>query len=146
MLRMCDTKTVSDDFENANIISIFKKGDRSVCKIVARIFLGRLLDVVEEVVPEYAVFVGDMATPGKKPMNSNIHYSSSFGTFAKPSTRFPRQAMWFVFHRFGCPDHFADHIIALYDGMVGRVCTLRINSYLRRPKTKLRYGSNPVAH
>lgn len=101
--RMWDTKTVPDDFENANIISIFNKRDRSVCKVVARIFLGRLLDVAEEVISESAVFVGDMATPGKKPMNSDIHSSPSFGTFAKPSTRFLRLAMWSILDRSGYP-------------------------------------------
>lgn len=90
-------------------ISFPSSRDRSVCKVVARIFLGRLLDVAEEVISESAVFVGDMATPGKKPVNSEIHSSPSFGTS--------------VLNLFGCPDHFADLIIALHDGMVGRVCT-----------------------
>ncbi|CAH1256684.1 Hypp1700 [Branchiostoma lanceolatum] len=65
ILRMWETKTVPPDLKDATIITIFKKGDRSVCgnyrgisllsiagKIFARVLLDRLLTVAEEVLPE----------------------------------------------------------------------------------------------
>lgn len=33
----------------------------------------------------------------------------------------PRNAMWMVLRRFGCPEHFVELIQALHDGMVGQV-------------------------
>lgn len=64
VLRMWDNKIIPDDFKNANIITIFKKEERSIChnycgislfcigSKIYKILLGRRLDVVGEVLPE----------------------------------------------------------------------------------------------
>ena len=64
MLMICSTRAHPSDFRDANIVTIFKKGDRENCsnyrgfsllsiasKIFARI-LNRFLEVAEEVLPE----------------------------------------------------------------------------------------------
>ncbi|XP_068224752.1 uncharacterized protein [Palaemon carinicauda] len=65
ILKIWDTKTLPSDFCDANIVTIFKKGDRENCNyyrgisllsiasnIFARIFLDRLLILAEDVLPE----------------------------------------------------------------------------------------------
>ena len=65
LLKIWETKTVPSDFRDANIVTIFKKGDRKNCcnygsisllsiasKSFARILLHRLLTLAEDVLPE----------------------------------------------------------------------------------------------
>ena len=65
ILKIWETKTLPSDFRDANIITIFKKGDRENCnnyrgisllsiasKIFARILLDRLLLLAEDILPE----------------------------------------------------------------------------------------------
>ena len=65
ILRIWENKITPSDFRDANIITIFKKGDRGNCsnyrgisllniasKIFARILLNRLLILAEDVLPE----------------------------------------------------------------------------------------------
>lgn len=65
ILKIWETKTFADDFRDANIITIFKKGDQENCnkyheisplgiasKIFAHILLDRLLVLAEDVLPE----------------------------------------------------------------------------------------------
>ena len=65
LTQILNSDFVPPDFKNANIISIFKKGDRMSCgnyrgisllyvagKIFARILLDRLLQLAEEILPE----------------------------------------------------------------------------------------------
>ena len=62
-LKVWENEDLPPDLKNANIVTIFKKGDKSVCgnyrgisllsiagKILARILLNRLLPIAEEVV------------------------------------------------------------------------------------------------
>jgi len=65
LLKIWETKTVPSDFRDANIVTIFKKGDKKNCsnyrgilllsiisKIFARILLHWLLTLAEDVLPE----------------------------------------------------------------------------------------------
>ncbi|CAH1250247.1 Hypp8829 [Branchiostoma lanceolatum] len=144
ILRMWETKTVPADLKDATIITIFKKGDRSVCgnyrgisllsiagKIIARVLLDRLLTVAEEVLPESQcgfrpsrgttdmIFCARLLQ--EKPREQRRPLFFVFWDLEKAFDSVPRPAMWATLRRFGCSNHFTDLVQALHDGMTGRV-------------------------
>ncbi|KAI8493246.1 hypothetical protein Bbelb_292500 [Branchiostoma belcheri] len=144
ILRMWETKAVPADLKDATIITIFKKGDRSVCgnyrgisllsiagKIFARVLLDRLLTVAEEVLPESQcgfrpsrgttdmIFCARLLQEKSREQRRPLLFI--FWDLAKAFDSVPRPAMWATLRRFGCPDHSTDLVQALHDGMTGRV-------------------------
>ncbi|XP_035692546.1 uncharacterized protein LOC118427017 [Branchiostoma floridae] len=144
ILRMWETKVVPADLKDATIITIFKKGDRSICgnyrgisllsiagKIFARILLDRLLTVAEEVLPESQcgfrpsrgttdmIFCARLLQEKSREQRQPLFLV--FWDLEKAFDSVPRPAMWATLRRFGCPDHFTDLVQALHDGMTGRV-------------------------
>ena len=149
--RMWETKTVPTDLKDANIVTIFKKGDQSICgnyrgifllsiagKVFARILLERLLKVSEEVLPESQC--GFRPSRGTTDMifcarllqeKSREHRKPLLFVFwdlEKAFDSVPRPAMWATLRRFGCPERFTDLIQALHDGMSGRVIAKNVLS------------------
>lgn len=143
--KIWETKLVPDDFRNANIITIFKKGDRTLCdnyrgisllsvagKIFARILLNRLLVVAEEVLPESQcgfrpsrgtidmIFCARQLQEKGREQRKPVMFI--FWDLQKAFDKVPRPAMWATLSRFGCPEHFVSLIRSLHDGMEGRVC------------------------
>ena len=144
LLKIWEAQRLPNDLKNAIIITIFKKGDRSICgnyrgisllsivgKIFARILLNRLQAISEEILPESQC--GFRPSRGTTDMifcarqlqeKSREQQKSLFLVFYDLEKAFdtvPRSAMWKVLKRFGCPDHFVNLIQALHDGMVGQV-------------------------
>ena len=143
--RIWETKTFPSDFRDANIITIFKKGDRENCnnyrgisllsiasKIFARILLDRLLILAEDVLPEsqcgFRPSRGtiDMVFCARQLQEKSLEQQKPamfiFWDLKKAFDKVPRLAMWAVLSRFGCPPNFVTLVRALHDGMVGRVC------------------------
>lgn len=145
ILKIWETKTLPNDFRNANIITIFKKGDRENCnnyrgisllsiasKIFARILLDRLLTLAEDVLPEsqcgFRPSRGtiDMIFCARQLQEKSLEQQQPimfiFWDLKKAFDKVPRPAMWAVLARYGCPPDFVKLVRALHDGMVGRVC------------------------
>lgn len=145
ILKIWETKTLPSDFRDANIITIFKKGDRENCnnyrgisllsvasKIFARILLDRLLLLAEDVLPEsqcgFRPSRGtiDMIFCARQLQEKSLEQQQPamfiFWDLKKAFDKVPRPAMWAVLARFGCPPNFVKLVRALHDGMVGRVC------------------------
>ena len=145
ILKIWETKTVPTDFRDANIVTIFKKGDRENCgnyrgisllciasKIFARILLNRLLVIAEEILPESQcgfrpsrgtidmIFCARQLQEKCQEQQQPLMFI--FWDLKKAFDKVPRPAMWAVLARFGCPDDFVMLIRSLHDGMVGRVC------------------------
>ncbi|CAH1249934.1 Hypp8727 [Branchiostoma lanceolatum] len=146
ILRMWETKTVPADLKDATIITIFKKGDRSVCgnyrgisllsiagKIFAHVLLDRLLTVAEEVLPESQcgfrpsrgttdmIFCARLLQEKSREQRRPLFFV--FWDLEKAFDSVPRPAMWATLRRFGCSNHFTELVQALHDGMTGRVVT-----------------------
>ena len=145
ILQIWETKTPPNDFCDATIITIFKKGDRENCnnyrgisllsiagKIFARILLDRLLILAEDVLPEsqgaFRPSRGtiDMIFCARQMQEKSLEQQQAimfiFWDLKKAFDNVPRPAMWAVLSRFGCPPDFVTLVSALHDGMVGRVC------------------------
>ena len=143
--RIWDNGTIPSDFKIANIITIFKKGDRSNCnnyrgisllsaagKCFACILLSRLLVLAEEVLPESQcrfrsargttdkIFCARQLQEKAREQRGPLLYI--FWDLKKAFDKIPRPAMWATLRRFGCPLHFINLIRGLNDGMLARVC------------------------
>ena len=144
LLKIWEREEVPADLKDANIITIFKKGDRSVCgnyrgisllsitgKILARILLNRLLTLSENILPEsqcgFRTNRGtiDMIFCARQIQEKCREQQKDLGMIfydlEKAFDSVPRPAMWEVLKRFGCPAKFVSLIRALHEGMVGRV-------------------------
>ena len=144
ILRMWESQEVPNDFKDAVIITLFKKGDRKNCgnyrgisllsiagKIFARILLNRLQAVAERVLPESQC--GFRASRGTTDMifcarqlqeKSREQQRPLFMVFYDLEKAFdcvPRDAMWSVLQRFGCPNNYISLVRALHEGSSGRV-------------------------
>jgi len=142
--RIWNTGRVPSDFRDANIVTIFKKGDRSVCgnyrgisllstagKCFARILLDRLLVVAEEVLPESQcgfrqsrgtvdmVFCARQLQEKAREQRRPLLYI--FWDLKKAFDKVPRPAMWATLSRFGCPPLFVALVRELHEGMKARV-------------------------
>ena len=145
ILELWETKIPPSDFRNANIITIFKKGDRENCgnyrgisllsiasKIFARILLDRLLVLAEDVLPEsqcgFRPSRGtiDMIFCARQLQEKSQEQQQPamfiFWDLKKAFDKVPRPAMWAVLRRFGCPPDFVTLVSSLHEGMVGRIC------------------------
>lgn len=143
-LRIWEEEEVPADLKDANIVAIFKKGDRGICgnyrgisllsivgKILARILLNRLVTLTDEILPETQCgFRTNRGTIDmifcarqiqEKCREQQRPLSMIFYDLEKAFDGIPRPAMWEVLRRFGCSEKFTSLIRALHDGMTGRV-------------------------
>ena len=144
LLRIWEKEEVPSNLRDANVVTIYKKWDKSVCgnyrgisllsitgKILARILLNRLLTVSEEILPESQC--GFRANRGtidmifsarqiqEKCKEQQKPLGMIFYDLEKAFDSVPRPAMWQVLERYGCPRKFTALIRTLHDGMMGRV-------------------------
>ena len=132
------------DFKDALIVPIFKKGDRSQCgnhrgifllsvagKILARILLRRLQKVAENVLPEsQAGFRAGRGTVDmvfsarqilEKCREQQMPTAMIFYDLEKAFDSVTRSLMWDILERYGCPRPFVLLIRGFHDGMQARV-------------------------
>lgn len=144
ILLIWETQSVPANLKNATIVTIFKKGDRSICgnyrgisllstvgKIFARILLNRLQTVSEKIFPESQcgfrtsrstidmIFCARQLQEKCREQQKPLLFV--FYDLEKAFDTVPRQAMWMVLSRFGCPEPFVGLVKAVHDGMVGQV-------------------------
>ena len=126
------------DLRNANIVTIYKKGDKLDCgnyrgiallsiagKILARVLLNRLLPLTEEILP--ATQFGFRPSRGTTDMifvarqihvkfrEQNQELFMAIIDITKASDSINREALWKVLSRFGCPANFITILRLLHD-------------------------------
>ena len=133
------------DWKDANIVPIFKKGSRKECgnyrgisllsiagKIMARIILNRLNDkVTPRVLPETQCgfrnnrstmdMVFSLRQIQEKCTEQNLEMYAVFIDFTKAFDTVSREGLWLVLKRFGCTEKVINLIKALHNGMQAKV-------------------------
>ena len=137
--------TVPQEWKNANIVTIFKKGDRTQCgnyrgislltiagKAFARILLNRLnAHITPEVVPETQCgFRNNRSTVDmifclrqlqEKCIEHNRSLYVVFVDFTKAFDTVGRTGLWQLLRKYGCPEKFTKMIESLHTDMMAKV-------------------------
>lgn len=142
--RIWETEQVPSDLKDAMIVTIFKKGDRSVCgnyrgiallsiagKVLSRVLLNRLITLAETILPESQCgFRGgrgttDMIFVARQLMEKSVEQHRDlhmiFIDIEKAFDSVCRRTLWRVLERFGCPPRFTAILSALHNHMLGKV-------------------------
>ena len=144
ILKIWDTGNIPQDFRDALIVTIFKKGEKSDCgnyrgisllsiagKILAKILLTRLMPVVESLLPESQC--GFRPTRGTTDMifaarqlqeKSQEHHQPLYMAFfdlTKAFDSIDRQTLWKILRTIGCPEKFVSLVQGMHDEMSASV-------------------------
>ena len=137
--------SVPQEWKDANIVTIFKKGDRTQCgnyrgisllsiagKIFARILLNRLnAHITPDIVPETQCgFRNNRSTVDmifclrqlqEKCIEHNRALYVVFVDFTKAFDTVGRSGLWQLLRKYGCPEKFSGMIESLHTGMMAKV-------------------------
>ena len=140
------------DWKDANITAIFKKGDRKDCgnyrgisllsiagKIMARILLNRVNQMISPVVlPETQCgfregrstmdMVFSLRQVQDKCQEQNMPLYAVFIDFTKAFDTVSREGLWIVLRKFGCTQKVINIIRSLHDGMQAQVVQAQVAS------------------
>ena len=144
MLRLWEEKHLPGDWRDANIVTIFKKGDKRQCgnyrgisllsiagKVLARIILRRLQILAEDILPESQcgfhsnrgtidmIFCARQLQEKSKEQQRPLYFI--YYDLEKAFDSVPRVAMWSILERFGCPPTLVSIIRSFHDDMIGKV-------------------------
>ena len=144
MLRIWEDKHLPGDWRDANIVNIFKKGDKRQCrnyrgisllsiagKVLARIILRCLQILAEDILPESQcgfhsnrgtidmIFCARQLQEKSKEQQRPLYFI--FYDLEKAFDSVPRVAMWSILERFGCPPTLVSIIRSFHDDMIGKV-------------------------
>lgn len=138
-------KYIPQEWKDANMITIFKKGDRMDCnnyrgisllsvagKVMARVILNRLMGHVEQsILPETQCgFRSERSTIDmiftlkqvqEKCREQNMPLYIVFIDFTKAFDTVNRKGLWHILKKYGCPDHFISLIMGFHDNMYASV-------------------------
>lgn len=140
ILQIWDKSTVPAEFRNSLIVTLFKKGDKSQCnnyrgisllctasKVLSRILLNRLTPLSELLLPEsQAGYRNDRGTVDmiftirqiqEKCREQQRPLFLLFYDLIKAFDRVPRDILWQVLSRLGCPPRFVGIVIDLHKDM-----------------------------
>ena len=135
-LTVWEEETMSDDFHDALIVSLYKKkGNKSDCgnysgisllsvagKIFAHVILNRLTTVSEQTLPEAQCgFIFAVRQLQEKCIEQNKPLYSVFIDLTKNFDTVNREALRTVIERIGCPPKLVSMIRLFHDGMTGQV-------------------------
>ena len=138
-------EVIPAEWKDADIITIYKKGDRTDCgnyrgisllaaigKIFARVLLQRLSNqVAEAILPETQcgfrpnrsttdmVFAARQIQEKCREQNKGLYFA--FFDLTKAFDTVNREALWKILARYGCPTKFINLVKLLHEGMQGRV-------------------------
>ena len=135
---------VPQDWKDAQLITIFKKGNRKLCgnyrgisllsipgKVFARVLLNRLTSVAEDFLPEaqcgFRVGRGttDMIFSLKqiqeKCIEQRMPLYMVFVDFTKAFDTVNRSLLWIILKKIGCPEKFVNLIASLHNNMRGQI-------------------------
>lgn len=137
---------IPTEWKDANMISIYKKGDRSECgnyrgisllsiagKVLARVILNRLTQhVTDSIIPETQCgfrsgkgtvdMIFSLKQVQEKCQEQNKPLYAVFVDFTKAFDTVSREGLWEVLRRCGCTSHFVTMIKAFHVDMTARVC------------------------
>ena len=143
--RMWTNEVVPQTLRDANIVILFKKGDRSICgnyrgisllaaagKILSKVLLNRLSTcIAESVLPETQCgFRAGRSTQDmiftarqiqEKCREQRIGLFATFVDLSKAFDTVNREALWRVLSRYGCPEKFLKMLKMLHESMQGRL-------------------------
>ena len=137
-------KEIPQDWKDAQLVTIFKKGDRRICgnyrgisllsipgKVFARILLNRLTKLAEQFLPEAQCgfragrgtsdMIFSLRQIQEKCIEQNMPLYMIFVDFTKAFDTVNRTTMWKVLRKLGCPDQFTTLISSLHTGMKASV-------------------------
>ena len=138
-------ETVPQDFKDANIIKLYKKGKRSVCdnyrgisllsiagKILSRVILNRLNDCLVDTICSDSQcgfrkgrgtvdMIFSLRQIQEKAREQNKPLYMLFIDLTKAFDTVNREALWHVLSKVGVPDNLKNIIMSLHDGMKARV-------------------------
>ena len=158
--------SVPQAWNDASIVTIYKKGDRTDCgnyrgisllsiagKIFARIPLNRLsTHITPEVVPETQCgFRGNWSTVDmifclrqlqEECIEQDRPLYMVFVDFSKAFDTFGRTGLWLLLRKYGCPEKFATTTEALHTGMMANVSV----GGKYRNRSVFQIGSNKVVY
>lgn len=134
------TEKIPDELRDALIVTIFKKGDRTICgnyrgisllsiagKILARILSCRLSSVAEEILPETQcgfrpgrgtvdmIFAARQIQEKCREQNKDLYMA--FIDLTKAFDTVDRKSLWKVLEKIGCPPKFVAIVQLLHDEM-----------------------------
>ena len=135
---------VPQDWKDAQLVTIFKKGDRRVCgnyrgisllsipgKVFARILLNRLTQHAEKFLPEAQCgfragrgtsdMIFSLRQIQEKCIEQNMPLYMIFVDFSKAFDTVNQSTLWKILRRLGCPDQFTNLISSLHSGMKASV-------------------------
>lgn len=147
------TATVPQDWKDAQLVTIFKKGDRRLCgnyrgisllsipgKVFARVLLNRLTSHAESLLPESqcgfranrgtADMIFSLKQIQEKCVEQNMELYMIFVDFTKAFDTVDRSTLWEVLAKLGFPVHFTNLIKALHSGMKA---TVKLKGELSNP-------------
>ena len=140
-------KEVPQEWKDANLVTIFKKGDRTDCgnyrgiallsvagKMLARILLNRLTTHVSNtIIPESQCgfrsgrttidMIFTLRQVQEKCIEQNKSLYVVFIDFRKAFDTVNRDALWKVLKCYGCPDRFLSLVKGFHQKMNARVCS-----------------------
>ena len=141
ILKIWEKETVPQDWKDANIVSLFKKGDRKDCgnyrgisllsiagKIMARIILNRLNTLLaHDILPETQCgfrsgrstidMIFTLRQVQEKCLEQNMPLYVIFIDFTKAFDTVSREALWVVLQKFGCSEKVVSLIKSFHQGM-----------------------------
>jgi exonuclease III len=138
------TEQMPQNWKDANIVPIFKKGSRTECgnyrgisllsvagKILARIILNRLDKICSHILPETQCgfrrnrstidMVFSLRQIQEKCTEQNMELYMVFIDFTKAFDTVSREGLWSVLQKVGCTNKVNNLIRALHDGMQAQV-------------------------
>ncbi len=138
------TTVVPQDWKDAQLVTIFKKGDRKVCgnyrgislfsipgKVFARVLLNRLTSHADSFLPETqcgfrsgrgtADMIFALKQIQEKCIEQNMPLYMVFIDFTKAFDTVDRPTLWKILRKLGFPGHFTNLISALHTGMKASV-------------------------
>ena len=145
ILRAWQEENVPQEWKDANLVTIFKKGDRTECgnyrgisllsiagKAFARILLNRLeKHVTHQIIPETQCgFRSNRSTIDmifclrqlqEKCVEQDKSLYVVFVDFTKAFDTVGRSGLWHLLRKYGCPERFTNMIQALHTGMNAKV-------------------------
>ena len=128
------------DWKDAQLITLFKKGDRRLCgnyrgisllsipgKVFARVLLNRLSSYAENLLPEAQCgfragrgtvdMIFSLKQIQEKCVEQRMPLYMVFVDFTKAFDTVNRDALWNILMKLGCPAHFTNLVSALHNGM-----------------------------
>ena len=144
ILTAWETKSVPQDWKDAQIITLFKKGDRHLCsnyrgisllsipgKVFARVLLNRLTTLAESILPEAQCgfrsgrgtvdMIFSLKQLQEKCIEQNRPLYMVFVDFTKAFDTVHRETLWEILRKIGCPELFTNLIASLHKDMKASV-------------------------